>query len=65
MGASGSVGAQALEIARAFPDELKVCCLTAHEDIDGLAAAAHEFKPEAVAVTGRADAQKLRGMLPE
>ena len=64
LGATGSVGKQALDVAREFKDELNIVCLSAHNDIDGLAAAANEFRPEVVALTARdADVDKLSALL--
>ncbi len=63
LGATGSVGMQALEVAREFKEEIDVVCLSAHSDIEGLAAAANEVRPGAVALTGNADVEKLRSTL--
>lgn len=63
LGVTGSIGSQALDVVRQFPDEMKIVCMSAHSDIEGLAAAANEFRPEVLAVTGEADAGRLEGLL--
>jgi 1-deoxy-D-xylulose-5-phosphate reductoisomerase len=59
LGSTGSVGRQALEIIRAFPDRFRVAALAAGRDVGRLAGQAAEFKP-AIAVV--AD-EKLAGDL--
>src|SRR5690606_6764671 len=46
----GSVGTQALEVIRAFPELLEVSVLTASANADLLIAQAQEFKPKAVVI---------------
>jgi 1-deoxy-D-xylulose-5-phosphate reductoisomerase len=50
LGATGSIGTQALEIAALFPDRLAVKALAAGSDWEALAALARRFRPEAVAI---------------
>ena len=50
LGSTGSVGTQALEVIRAFPELLEVSVLTASANADLLIAQAQEFKPKAVVI---------------
>ncbi len=50
LGATGSIGQNALDIVRMHPDRFQVNALTAAFNIEGLAAQILEFKPEMVAV---------------
>ena len=50
LGSTGSVGCQALEVARAHPDLFDVVGLSANADADTLRRQAAEFKPERVAL---------------
>lgn len=51
VGASGSVGKQALEVCAQYPDRLRVVLLSAHTDLDFLREAAKSARPEAVCLT--------------
>lgn len=63
-GATGSVGSQALDIARAYKDEIQIVGLTAHSDVEGLAQAANEFRPKIIALTAEnADVKRLESLL--
>lgn len=50
LGATGSIGKNALDIVRMHPDRFQVKALTAAFNIEGLARQVHEFKPEIVTV---------------
>lgn len=52
-GATGSVGTQALDVIRAHPDELEICCLGAGSDAASLTELVEEFAP---GITALADA---------
>lgn len=52
LGCTGSVGSQALNILRAHGDRFAVVLLAAHSQRQALAAAAAEFRPDAVCLTG-------------
>ncbi len=70
LGATGSLGTQALDIAREFPQDITVTCLTAHTNYQYLARQANEFQPPVLALTGGNDADKdalgaLLGYKPE
>lgn len=53
LGSTGSIGTQALEVIRAFPDHFSAEVLTAHENADLLIKQAIEFLPNAVVITGK------------
>ncbi|TDS16260.1 1-deoxy-D-xylulose-5-phosphate reductoisomerase [Sphingobacterium paludis] len=50
LGATGSIGTQALDVVRAFPDLLQVSVLTASHNADLLITQALEFLPSAVVI---------------
>ncbi len=54
LGSTGSIGTQALDIVRLFPDRLRVESLSAYNNVDLLAEQALEFSPRLV-VIGRED----------
>lgn len=51
LGATGSVGTQALDVIRAFPDKFEAVVLTCGSNSDLLIKQALEFKPKSVVVT--------------
>jgi 1-deoxy-D-xylulose-5-phosphate reductoisomerase len=63
LGATGSVGAQALEIVRDSPD-LRLVALSAHSSSGPLLAAAREHRVELVALTDPAAAESARDDVP-
>lgn len=48
LGSTGAVGQQALQVARAFPDQLKIIGLAAHTNLRLLAEQVEEFRPTLV-----------------
>lgn len=50
LGSTGSIGTQALEVVRRYPDQLSVVGLCCNTDIETLAKQIAEFKPQFVAV---------------
>jgi 1-deoxy-D-xylulose-5-phosphate reductoisomerase len=56
LGATGSIGASALDVIRRHPDRFRITALSAHRDVAGLARLAAEFRPARVAI---ADARLL------
>lgn len=58
LGATGSIGDSALDVVRAYPGEFDVVGLSAHGNVDKLAALAAEFGPRYVAVS---DAAAIQG----
>ncbi len=55
LGATGSVGKQAIEVAREYKEEIEMICLTANRNVEELAKLANEFRPSMVALTGKED----------
>ncbi len=50
LGATGSIGTQALDIVRRYPDRFKADCLTAHTSTDRLFELVREFRPSVAAL---------------
>lgn len=50
LGSTGSIGTQALDVARAFPDLFHIQGLTGHNNVQLLAEQANEFKPSTLVV---------------
>ena len=50
LGATGSIGTQALDIVRRYPDRFKADCLTAHSSADKLFDLVREFRPSVAAL---------------
>jgi 1-deoxy-D-xylulose-5-phosphate reductoisomerase len=63
LGATGSVGGQALEVAAAFPERFRVVALAAGRRVDRLAEQVRLFRPELVAVADAEAAEALRARL--
>lgn len=64
LGATGSIGQNALKIAAQFPDRLAVRALSAHRNIARLAQQIEIFKPDLAAVCDGDHARQLARMLP-
>ena len=47
LGATGSIGTQALDLVRRYPDRFSAACLTANSSSDKLFALVREFRPQA------------------
>lgn len=60
LGSTGSIGTQALEVVRAFPEQFSVSALTASNNVDLLIAQALEFKPRYAVITNNGLAGKLK-----
>lgn len=63
LGATGSIGTQALDVVRAHPNDFEVVLLTAHRNIDLLAQQAREFRPRAVIIGEESLRTTLRDQL--
>lgn len=50
-GATGSIGRSALDVARTYPEKLRVVGLSTHCNTEALLDAGREFRPEAVAIS--------------
>ena len=64
LGSTGSIGTQALEVVRAYPDLYKVDALTAQHNADLLITQALEFKPEMVVIGNENLYQQVKEALP-
>ena len=60
LGSTGSIGVNALDVIRKFPDRFKVVGLTVNSKIDALEKQIREFQPEFVVVTDETKADKLK-----
>src|SRR5687768_2729289 len=64
LGATGSIGTQALDVVRAEPDAFEVVALGASSSVDLLAAQAQEFRPKVVALADEGRARELEAKVP-
>lgn len=64
LGSTGSIGTQALEVVRAYPELYKVVALTAQHNADLLIAQALEFKPFLVVIGNETLYQQVKSALP-
>ncbi|MCQ2437186.1 MAG: 1-deoxy-D-xylulose-5-phosphate reductoisomerase [Clostridia bacterium] len=55
LGATGSIGTQTLDIARRYPDRIKVDCLVVHSSAEKLFELVREFRPSVAAMTKQPD----------
>ena len=66
LGSTGSIGENSLDVIRQHPDRFRVRYLTAHRNVEKLAARAKELKPKGVVVTDPAQFKtaenRLRGV---
>jgi len=60
LGSTGSIGVNALDVIRKFPDRFKVVGLTVNSKIDALEKQIKEFQPEFVVVTDETKAKELK-----
>ncbi|MGD8238869.1 MAG: 1-deoxy-D-xylulose-5-phosphate reductoisomerase [Armatimonadota bacterium] len=65
LGCTGSIGVQALDIARTFRDRLQVVGLAAHRSASALIEQAHEFRPEAACLVQPQAARRACGRMPD
>jgi len=64
LGATGSIGTNALEVVRRFPERFAVAALSAKSSLDTLAKQIVEFDPELVSVFDETGAARLKTLLP-
>ena len=64
LGATGSIGSNALEIVRQFPDRFTIVALTAKTHVAALARQIVEFTPRLAAVIDAEHARQLKALLP-
>ena len=65
LGSTGSIGTQALEVIRTYPDRFEVYALTANNQVDLLIKQAREFLPEAVIIGNKELYPKLKEALED
>lgn len=63
LGSTGSIGTQTLEVVSNNKDKLKVCAISANENIDLLEKQIYEFKPDICAVMNKEKALELKKRL--
>ena len=64
LGSTGSIGTQALDIARDNPEMFKIASLGASSSVQPLARQAQEFRPDVVALADESKASELAKLLP-
>ncbi len=64
LGSTGSIGTNALEVVRRFPETFNVAALCAKTSVEALAAQIVEFEPELAAVFDSDGADRLKALLP-
>ena len=64
LGSTGSIGTNALEVVRRFPETFKVAALGAKTSVDALADQIVEFEPDLAAVFDPEHADRLKAVLP-
>ena len=64
LGSTGSIGTQALDIARDNPEMFRIASLGASSSVETLARQAQEFRPDAVALADESGASELAELLP-
>lgn len=64
IGSTGSIGRQALEVIRRFPDRFEVVGLVGGANADLLAEQALEFRPKLVGIASKEQVQRLEQLLP-
>lgn len=64
VGATGSIGAQTLEVVRAEPERYRVTALGAHRSVESLAALARDLRPSVVAIADVALEAELKAGVP-
>ena len=65
LGATGSIGTQALQVVEEHPDLYEVYALTANNKVDLLAEQARKFRPEAVVIANEDKYSQLKEALSD
>ncbi|NEX59766.1 1-deoxy-D-xylulose-5-phosphate reductoisomerase [Noviherbaspirillum galbum] len=65
LGATGSIGVSTLDVIARHPDKYRVHALTAHRQVEALAAQCERFRPDVAVVGTEEGADALRGLLRE
>ncbi len=63
LGATGSIGASALDVIARHPDRFRASVLAAHRNVDELVAACVRFKPDLAVIADAALETQLRDKL--
>jgi 1-deoxy-D-xylulose-5-phosphate reductoisomerase len=63
LGATGSIGVSTLDVVSRYPDRFRVVALTAHTDVDTLAAQCRQFLPQYAVMADPAAAEQLEQRL--
>jgi 1-deoxy-D-xylulose-5-phosphate reductoisomerase len=63
LGATGSIGESALKVARDIPERMEIVGMAAGSNAEKLAAAANEFRPEAVCLVDQTNIERLQRSL--
>ncbi len=63
LGSTGSIGRQALDVARSLPEHLRIVGLAAHSNIELFAAQVEEWKPAVAALWNEKSARQLSEVL--
>lgn len=63
LGATGSIGQSTLDVLARHPSRYRVYALTAHRQVDALAALCQTWQPEVAVVATASDAQRLQELL--
>ncbi|HSS44429.1 MAG TPA: 1-deoxy-D-xylulose-5-phosphate reductoisomerase, partial [Thermoanaerobaculia bacterium] len=64
LGSTGSIGRSALDVVETFADRFRVAALAAGRSVERLAEQVARYRPELVSVSGSAEAERLRKLLP-
>ncbi len=65
LGATGSIGTQALDVVRQHPDRFEVYALTANNNVERLAQQVREFQADIAVITNEAKYDDLRTLLAD
>lgn len=65
LGATGSVGRQAMDVLHAMPERFRVVALSANSRWEALLTSVRRFSPQAVAICDEASGQFLKAQLPD
>lgn len=65
LGATGSIGTQALDVIRQHPEHFEAYVLTANNNVDRLAAQARQFRPDAVIIANEEKYGRLCELLAD
>ncbi len=65
LGSTGSIGTQALDVAREHPESIEIYALTANNNVELLISQAREFVPEVVVVANEDKYEELKNALAD